>query len=101
ASTKAADPADLEFRLQSAHRAAAHEYPELPGLHDELHVPVVKAQLVGRELEVQRARFARLQGDPTESGQGADRPGHARHLVVHVQLDDFGTFARTGVSYGD
>src|SRR2546422_349892 len=66
ASTRAR--ADFELRLQSAHRAPAHEYPELPGLHDELHVLVVEPQLLRGELEVHRARFTRLEGDPTEPG---------------------------------
>src|SRR6266550_8198912 len=101
ASTHAASRSDLELRLQSAHRAPAHEDPELPRLHNELHVLVVEPQLLWRELEVYRARFTRLEGDPTESGQRADRPGHARHLVVHVELDDFGTLAATSVGHGD
>src|SRR6266550_961829 len=68
ASPNPAGPAYLELRLQSAHRAPAHEYPELPRLHNELHILVVEPQLLWRELEVYRARFTRLEGDPTESG---------------------------------
>src|SRR6266566_2552782 len=101
ASTHAASHSDLELRLQSAHRAAAHEDPELPGLDDELHVLVVEAQLLRRELEVYCARFTRFEGDATESGQRAHRPRDARDFVVHVELHHLGTLAAAAVRHRD
>jgi len=55
---------------------------------------IVQPELLGRQFELYGARFAGLQGHAPEPRERAHRPGDARHLVVHVQLGDFGAFTR-------
>src|SRR5438876_10479143 len=93
-STAPYPPPHLELPLQPVHRASAHEHPELPWLHDELHVPIVEAELLRRQQELDRTRLAGPERDVPQGGKRTHGSRDARYLVPHIQLDDFGEIGR-------
>src|ERR1019366_7690349 len=80
-------------------RGTAHHDFELPRLYHVLHVDVVEGKLLGRDVERDAVRLARLQENLAKRLQLLDGPRGRTEQVAYVPLHNFRACARSGVGH--
>ena len=66
--------------------AGSYHDIQRPGLHDKLHIFIVKAKLGCVELESKRPFFTRSQSYPFKSSQLLDWPDYMSLLLMVIKL---------------
>src|SRR2546423_10876614 len=90
----------LEATFETLDGIRSDEYAKRPGLHDEAPVEAPEGELADGHAEIDGLALTGCERNATKSLELPHRPRHARHLIMHVELHDGLSCARSGIRHG-